>query len=106
MRGHRFYNFPLFDSAAKWLAVAGYEPVNPAEIDRLNGFDPTALPADHDWSTLPEGLPISDLVRRDVDAILTCEAIYMLPGWESSVGAVAEYNIAKWLGLEIKGHLR
>lgn len=40
-------------------------------------------------------------VRRDIDAILSCEAIYMLNGWERSIGARAEHSLAVWIGLEI-----
>lgn len=105
MRGYQYYNFPLFDSTACVLMLDGLEPVNPAEIDRQHGFDPFALPVDHNWNKLPSGLTARDLVRRDVDALLTCQAIYMLPGWHKSVGATAEHAIAKWLGLGIMGHV-
>ena len=39
-------------------------------------------------------------IKRDVEALLECDAIYMLPGWKNSKGAVAEVAVADWLGLE------
>lgn len=101
MRGLPLYNFPAFDKAKEHLASLGYTPISPADIDRQMGFDPSTLPADHDWSTIPEALDLKAVVRRDIEAILTCKAIYMLPGWEMSKGARAELAVAQWLGLEV-----
>ena len=33
--------------------------------------------------------------------LLNCECIYMLRGWQKSLGAVLEYDIAAQIGLEI-----
>jgi hypothetical protein len=101
MRGIRLYNFPAFDDAAERLFNQGWDPVNPADIDRDCGFDPESLPADHDWGTLPESLNLRDIIRRDVDAIFRCDAVYVLPGYERSRGSRAEIALAEWLNLEV-----
>lgn len=104
MRGYWLYNFLTFDRVAARLQDQGYEVFNPAAIDRANGFNPEDLPDDWDWSVFPEGPGLLDrreVVRRDVAAILQCDAIYMLAGWEKSDGATAEHAIAKWIGLDI-----
>ena len=42
---------------------------------------------------------LKDVIRRDVEAVIGCDAVYMLNGWETSKGARAERAIALWLGL-------
>lgn len=101
MRGYEGYNFPAFDSAAEKLYNEGWEPINPADIDRDKGFDPEDLPADWDWNQLPETLDLREIAVRDIEALSECEAIYLLPGWEFSKGSLAEVHFAKWLDLEI-----
>lgn len=102
MRSVPFFNFPAFDSKRDELKKQGYDVVSPADIDRENGFDPTYLPADHDWNTIPPGAGTKDeIMRRDVAALMTCHAIYLLHGWEDSVGARAEASLARWAGMYI-----
>jgi hypothetical protein len=102
MRGYRHYNFPAFDRAAEQLRSFGDTVINPADLDREKGLDPFALPPDHDWNSVPGDWQVKDFVRRDLAAIQECDAIYLLPGWEKSVGASAEYAVAEWLGLDIE----
>lgn len=103
MKGIPLFNFPAFDavrdSLNKW---PDFVAVSPADIDRQNGFDPSFLPEDYDWSIIPPSAGTrTEILRRDVDALLECEAIYMLPGWEHSVGAKAELHLARWAGLQV-----
>lgn len=105
MRGHDQYNFPAFDAVAEELRDEGCEVVNPADLDRAAGFDPEDLPDDWDWNELPDGVDSSEYADRDLDALATCDAIYMLPGWRRSTGATAEYAVAKWRGLMLIGHV-
>lgn len=90
MRGYPLYNFPAFDEAAESLREAGWKVVSPADLDRDNGFDPE----------IGEGPvpPLDDCIKRDLKAVLECDAIVLLPGWEKSTGAKAEYEVAKWAG--------
>lgn len=101
MRGKVFYNFPAFDVAARVLYDEDWLPVNPAQLDRDAGFDPLSLPAHHNWSELPPGFDFAACRKRDLDALETCNAIYMLKGWRDSVGARAEHAHAEWIGLRI-----
>ena len=95
MRGIKWFNFPAFDEAVKTLRKQGYFPVSPAEIDRNNGFHPEELPENHDWNVVPEAGPtLAQVVDRDIKAVLECDAIYLLKGWEKSTGARAEYAVA------------
>lgn len=101
MRGIKYYNFPAFDKAEVELRDAGYEVFNPADIDRENGLDVNAFPADYDWRQLPDGMDLDAVIARDCDELATCDGIYMLAGWESSKGARAEHALAEWRGLDI-----
>lgn len=94
MQGKPLYNFPLFDEAEKRLTEFGYDVVSPADLDRQAGFDP----AKGDVVT-PEFL--EQARKRDLEALLTCDGIAMLPGWEDSKGARAEHAVALWAGLSV-----
>jgi hypothetical protein len=96
MRGIKFYNFPAFDEAEIALLRLGSIPVSPANLDRDAGFNPFSLPDDTDWSKTPEDFSFEACMKRDIDALMQCDGIYMLKGWEQSKGATAEHSIAVW----------
>lgn len=72
-------NFPAFNAAAAALRRAGFEPINPAEINP----DPTV-----EWAVC---------MRHDIAQLVTCDLIVTLPGWERSKGASLEVFIAERL---------
>lgn len=98
MRGIKDFNFPSFDYAKEVLTGDyGYDVISPADLDRKEGFNEKADPH------LP--LDQTGFVKRDVEALLSLGKdglVVMLPGWENSTGATAEFHIAQWLGLEVK----
>ena len=81
MTGRPDLNFPTFHAHAHQLRRAGHDVVNPAEINP----DTTMS-----WHAC---------MRRDIAELVTCDAIYLLPGWEASKGATLEHHIAERLGL-------
>ncbi|WP_029953512.1 DUF4406 domain-containing protein [Achromobacter sp. DH1f] len=83
MSGYPELNFPLFHAEAKRLRECGHDVVNPAEINS----DPAK-----DWT---------ECMRSDIAALVTCDAIAMLPGWAQSRGALLEHHIATQLGLVV-----
>lgn len=101
MRRIPLFNFPAFDRAADDLRARGFHVISPADLDRAAGFDPKRLPKDWDWGTLPDGFELRHAAKRDLDALLSCEAIHLLPGWEGSKGANAELAVAHWIGLKV-----
>jgi hypothetical protein len=102
MRGIPLFNFPAFDEAKAKLELEGYVVCSPTDLDRERGFDPTTLPADHDWAVYPEEkICLSEIIQADVASILSCDVIYLLPGWRDSKGAQAELAIARWAGKEV-----
>lgn len=83
MTGLPDLNFPLFHSEAARLRGSGWEVVNPAEINP----DTTSA-----W------LPC---MRADIKALVDCDTILMLPGWERSRGASLEHYIAQRLEMQV-----
>lgn len=81
MSGLPELNFPAFHAEAARLRSLGFDVVNPAELcDDIAGA----------WA---------QCMRRDLAALLTCEGIALLPGWERSRGATLEHHVAKALGM-------
>ena len=85
MTGLPEWNYPAFNAAAEKLRAEGHKVVNPAEIGERYG---TADEINAD----PEKL--ADLISYELDAILGCDAIYLLPGWEKSPGVRKELKVA------------
>ena len=88
MRGIEDFNFHAFDEARDRMLGHGFAVISPADIDRADREPPS----------------VKQMVMRDTTALcLLCpengDFIYMLPGWEGSVGAVTEFYLARWLGL-------
>lgn len=93
MRNIPSFNFPAFDVAAEVWRAHGHEVVSPAELDRAMGFDP-----DKDEAT-PEFM--QGAMRRDVDAILSVDAVVVIDGWQDSTGTRAEIALARWRGIPV-----
>lgn len=76
-------NFPAFAAETARLRELGYEVLNPAEIN-----------PDH-------GTPWALCMRKDMAALVTCDAVQTLPGWQRSPGASFEVLVATTLELEV-----
>lgn len=78
-------NRAAFTRAVEYLASIGHDAINPLDIA----------------ATLPVDAEYPDYIRADVLALLDCEALYVLPGWQSSRGACVEVMLAKALDMRI-----
>ena len=83
MTGKPDLNFPAFHEAAAKLRALGHDVVNPAEF----GEEP--------------GKQWSDYMRKDIKALMDCEHVVTLPGWEHSKGAQIEVRLALDLGMTV-----
>lgn len=93
MRGLPLFNFPAFFRGARLLREIGHVVMNPAEHDMETGFNPAG------GDPTPEEL--AAMLRWDFTSIMGCDAMVVLPGWESSSGTRQELVVAVATGLRI-----
>lgn len=96
MRGIPLFNFPRFDAVAARLTSLGWDVINPAEMDRRHGIDPTKLPSDWNWNVLPPGFDREVVSRRDVDGVFSCTH-YCQVTEDRGLGTAAEVALCEWL---------
>lgn len=94
MRGKPNRNHAAFHAAAALLRSHGYSVISPAEMDDVYGDMPDGEAGV--WE--PED---RHAIRRDIKAVLESDAVYVLPGWERSVGAKLEVRIALAAGIPL-----
>lgn len=88
MTGIKNWNAEAFECAYWDLRSVGHQPINPmhlhGETDETRGSKPRA-----------------EYMRVDILALMQCEGICLLPGWQDSTGASLEAEIANQLGLQV-----
>lgn len=67
-----------FSAAERKLKARGLSVVNPAKV---NGM-------------MPEDMTWEEYMKMSFCMLELCDAIYMLPGWEDSTGAILEHHRA------------
>lgn len=82
MTGYPELNYPAFASAAERLRANGFEVVSPAELNPITEEYRAAM-------------------RKDIIALVDCDFICLLDGWEKSKGATLEHHIATVLDLTV-----
>ena len=105
MTGRPDNNYPAFDAAAKRLRDAGHFVINPAELSALFGtqeeldysFQECYLLEDGGYAKQSDNEDAEQdailaraLMDADLAAVRSCDAIYLLRGWEQSRGARKE----------------
>ena len=93
MTGIDNLNHPAFFEAESRLKEQGYTVINPARMDEELGLDPHAGVMDPEF--------LKNAAKRDLEAVMTCDGIALLPNWEGSKGAKAELAVAQWLDKKI-----
>jgi nucleoside 2-deoxyribosyltransferase len=73
----------IFNRHEAALKETGHEVINPAKLNH-----------DHDKSW-------TSYMKEDIRALLDCDVIALIPGWEESRGARIECGIAKRLGMDL-----
>lgn len=94
MRGYEKWNFPAFDANSEFLRSLGWETISPADIDRGIGFD------ENDEDAVFTETDFREAMKRDYAALIGCDAIAFIPGWENSTGAKLEREFGAKLELD------
>lgn len=82
MASYPDHNHPAFHEATAALRARGYTIINPAE-----------------YGNLVTGR--QECMKRDIHALLWCDAVIVLPGWERSRGTTLETNAATDLDMPV-----
>jgi hypothetical protein len=82
MTGYPELNYPAFQNAAQQLRELGYAVISPHEVE----------PLEQTWV---------GYMRADIKALMDCQKVVTLSGWENSRGARIEVNLAKELGMKV-----
>ena len=83
MTGFEEFNYPLFNSIESRLTKKGIKVCNPAKIKNQDL---------NKWK---------ECMKKDLHKMLTCDYVFLLPGWECSKGASIEKKLADDLGFVI-----
>lgn len=82
MTGYHLYNFPAFQETRDLINARGDLAISPADMDINLGL----CNRSRQYAT------------RDVEVILKeCDGMYMLTGWEQSLGAAGEFFLGRWI---------
>lgn len=77
------HGVPAFAAATKRLLDAGYYVEDPARISV------------EEWAW-------DDYLKRDIKALMDCNGVAVMPGWEFSRGAHLEISTARAVGMPIR----
>ena len=94
MTGLPQHNFSAFDEAAERLRLSGWLVHSPVEIGWLCGVNTSD-------ENEPDAETYRRLVRAEMAALVQCDAIYLLKGWEKSKGTRLELEVALAIGMEV-----
>lgn len=88
MSGYPDFNYPAFDAMASLLKSKDYDVINPADIGR-------------DLDSRSDSVSYEQYLKASLAALLKCDGIVLLWGWEDSKGAFLERSIAITLKMQI-----
>lgn len=108
MTGLPDLNRPAFDAAERRLTAQGHFVINPHRISALFGSaEELAMSFSALYGEIIIGGPLRDptlarsVMDADFAAVRSCDAIYLLRGWENSRGAKKELAEALKYGLMV-----
>lgn len=80
--GYLHHNRPAFAAAQEALEATGYTVVNPLDVTQAT-----------DWQSC---------MRDDIKALMDCDGVALLDGWERSRGAKIEVSLATRLDMPVR----
>ena len=98
MSGYPEFNFPAFFAAQNKLEMWGWKVWNPAAKETEKEVQANAAYIAGDNKALVEsGWDYKGAITWDCMKVIWGDGIYMLKGWEFSIGAIAEHSVAKFI---------
>lgn len=100
MQGYPDFNFPAFHYVAAFYRSNGHEVFSPADKDiEKHGAEALKSATGKLDDIKNSGFSLREALAADTEYIcLHADTIVMLPGWENSKGAQAEWALARALG--------
>lgn len=95
MTGYPEYNFASFLAAGSILEQEGWTVHNPAKNTLESDFDPRS-------GVAPTKEELDAFRRWDMAQVELVDKVFVLRGWMSSTGAVAEVCLAQWRGIPVQ----
>ena len=94
------WNIPLFDYAAERMRAHGWDVFNPADqLRAVSGSLQELLKQDKEMRKIMR----KEALKTELNWIMDhAQLVMLLPGWERSPGAKAEYALALALGIETR----
>lgn len=86
MRSKPGHNYETFDEVEEALYDYGLAECEGDVINPASNFDGDKT------------LPTTTYMQKDLEQVLQSDALVLLPGWETSEGAIREVNVATWVG--------
>ena len=98
MRGLPSFGAEEFRKAARVLRERGFQVISPLEMDEAAGIRVDGLTGFEDLAD--QGFDIRKTLMLDLGVVLMdVDAVVLLPGWQDSLGAIAEYATAQAAGV-------
>ena len=95
MSGYPDLNYPAFDAAKAFLTDLGFAVISPADLTREDPESQRLLQI----TPLPTPLLRRHCMQIDLNLLLSCDALYLLKGWEHSGGASIETSLAYYCSI-------
>lgn len=92
MTGKEEHNFPMFKQVAENLRQKHLDILSPHELSMIPPSMAKGMTREEAWAWY---------LKRDMIAMFDCDAVILLPDWESSRGARLELYNADKLGLYV-----
>lgn len=97
MTGYPEFNFSAFFAAQKKFEDEGWKVWNPANKEAEKGVtEAKSFSSGDNVALVSEGWDWQAAFEWDCTKVIRSDAIYLLPGWEKSTGARAEWAVAQF----------
>lgn len=100
MSGHENHNESAFREVAKMLDERGVVAVVPHDVEAVDHDGP--CPRSHPGTTTGDHAAACYLRADLVHLLIYCDDVYVLRGWETSVGARLEVQVAAACGIPLE----